>query len=411
MVDQYAKWESNNLRWQRENQQELRYETVSGLQDIISYQDADANRIGKKIILSSSFTGSVRYMQQLYQDSIAIVREFGKPSLFVTVTCNPNWPEITNELLPNQQPNDRPDLVARVFKLKLKSITNDLFVKGIFGKVISHIHVIEFQKRGLPHAHILMILVPKDRPNSPEDFDNLVCAEIPDQEQYPQLYETVSKSMIHGPCEHLNPNSSCMIDGKCSKNYPRDFVEQTTTNKYRYPLYRRRNNGKTIKKGNVIIDNRWIVPYNPYLSQKYNCHINVEICSSIRSIKYLYKYVYKGHDRVIVSIRDEQDEITNYLNARYVSAIESCWRLFNFEMQERSHKVERLPVHEENKQTVIFRSTETVEELLKKPTNTKLTQYFEVCAANQNDLLISILKYVDFPKYFIWKNRHWQKRK
>src|SRR6266498_3679706 len=171
LVDQYAKWESNQLRWYKNNQQELRYEIVSGLQDIISYQDADANRIGKKIILSSSFTGSVRYMQQLYQDSMIIVREFEKPSLFVTVTCNPNWPKITNKLLPNQQPNDRPDLVARVFKLKLKSITNDLFVKGIFEKVISHIHVIEFQKRGLPHAHILMILASEDRLKTPEDFD------------------------------------------------------------------------------------------------------------------------------------------------------------------------------------------------------------------------------------------------
>src|SRR6266498_3386051 len=244
LVDQYAKWESNNLRWQRENQQELRYETVSGLQDIVSYQDADANRIGKRIILSSSFTGLVRYMQQLYQDSMVIVREFGKPSLFVTVTCNPNLPEITNELLPNQQLNDRPDLVARVFKLKLKSITNDLFVKGIFEKVIFHIHVIEFQKRGLPHVHILIILVSKDRSNSLKDFDNLVCAEISDQEQYSQLYEIVSKSMIHGPCGHLNPNSLCMINGKYSKNYPRDFVEQTIINKYEYPLYRKRNNKK-----------------------------------------------------------------------------------------------------------------------------------------------------------------------
>jgi len=150
-----------------------------------------------------------------------------------------------------------------------------------------------------------MILAFEDRPNSPEDFDNLVYAEIPDQEQYPQLYETISKSMIYGSCGYLNPNSSCMVNGKCSKNYPRDFVEQIKINKYEYSLYRRKNNEKTIKKGNVIIDNRWIVSYNPYLSQKYNYHINVKICSSIRSIKYLYKYVYKGHDCVIVSIRDE----------------------------------------------------------------------------------------------------------
>ena len=62
--------------------------------------------------------------------------------------------------------------------------------------------------------------------------------------------------MIHGSCGHLNPNSLCMINGKYSKNYPRDFVEQTIINKYEYPLYRKRNNKKTIKKGNVIIDNK-----------------------------------------------------------------------------------------------------------------------------------------------------------
>ncbi len=112
---------------------------------------------------------------------MAIVREYGKPDLFVTVTCNSNWPEITNELLPNQQASDHSDLISRVFKLKLKSITNDLFVKDVLGKVIAHIHVIEFQKRGLPHAHILMILLPEDKPKTPEDFDKLVCAEIPDR--------------------------------------------------------------------------------------------------------------------------------------------------------------------------------------------------------------------------------------
>ena len=136
----------------------------SGLHDIISDEDANVEKIGKKVILSSSFTGSARYMQQLYQDSMAIVREFGKPDLFITVTCNPTWPKITNELLPNQKSSDRPDLVARVFKLKLKSITEDLFKKAVLGKVIAHVHVIEFQKKGLPHAHILIILIPKINP-------------------------------------------------------------------------------------------------------------------------------------------------------------------------------------------------------------------------------------------------------
>ena len=94
-----------------------------------------------------------------------------------------------------------------------------------------------------------------------------------------------------------------------------------------------KDDGRIIQKRGVAIDidNRWIVPYNPYLSQKYDCHINVEICSSICSVKYLYKYIYKGSDCTIVSIKkDDKNEIANYLNTRYISAIEKCGRLFNF---------------------------------------------------------------------------------
>ncbi len=97
--------------------------------------------------------------------------------------------------------------------------------------------------------------------------------------------------MIHGSYEILNPELSYMIDGKCSKCYYWEFIIITTTNKYGYLLYRRRNN-------RTIIDNRWIVSYNLYLYQKYNCHINVKIYLSIRLIKYLYKYVYKGPDHI-----------------------------------------------------------------------------------------------------------------
>src|SRR6266542_5007993 len=84
LVDQYAKWESNRLRWYRNNQQNLRTEIYSGLQDIVSDEDAIVDKIGKKIILSSSFTGSTRYMQQLYQDSMSIIREYEKSNLFIT---------------------------------------------------------------------------------------------------------------------------------------------------------------------------------------------------------------------------------------------------------------------------------------------------------------------------------------
>ena len=90
-----------------------------------------------------------------------------------------------------------------------------------------------------------------------------------------------------------------------------------------YPTYQRRNNGRTFNKQALKLDNRWIVPYNPYLSAKYNAHINVEIATSITSVKYLYKYVYKGGDRATAKVqgetdRLERDETKLYIDGRYV---------------------------------------------------------------------------------------------
>src|SRR4030095_5528151 len=135
----------------------------------------------------------------LYQDAIAIVRRFGKPDLFITFTCNPAWLEITVELLPGQHASDRPDLVSRVFHLKLKSLLDDILKKEIFGEILGYVSVIEFQKRGLPHCHMLFILGPENKIRTDEDIDRVVCAELPDPHSEPELHATVSKCMIHGP--------------------------------------------------------------------------------------------------------------------------------------------------------------------------------------------------------------------
>ena len=78
---------------------------------------------------------------------MAIVRALGKPSLFITMTCNPAWEEVTRALLPGQRPEDRPDVVARVFNLKLQRLLDDI-KQGAFGGKVGHLSVIEFQKRG-----------------------------------------------------------------------------------------------------------------------------------------------------------------------------------------------------------------------------------------------------------------------
>jgi len=209
-------------------------------------------------------------MQQYYQDAMAIVRRYGKPDYFITFTCNPNWKEIEENLMPQQNVDDRPDLVCRAFKLKLKALLKDLS-NGVLGRMVSLFYVIEFQKRGLPHAHILMIVAPEDKLRDPEMFNWVTCAELPDPVTNPELYQIVLSCMVHRPCGVHNSNACCMKDGKCSKNFPHAFCETTTDSSNGYPIYRRRNNGRTSTcriNGEVdVIDNQWIVPYNPCLSK------------------------------------------------------------------------------------------------------------------------------------------------
>jgi hypothetical protein len=93
-----------------------------------------------------------------------------------------------------------------------------------------------------------------------------------------------------------------MEEGKCKKQYPHKFQSETVTDVNGYPIYQRRDTGHTILVHGIELDNRWVILQNVYLSTKYDAHINDEVCNNIRAVKYLLKYVYKGHDRATVEI-------------------------------------------------------------------------------------------------------------
>ncbi|GBN32331.1 hypothetical protein AVEN_206086-1 [Araneus ventricosus] len=319
IVDAYVKTEGSRLHFLRQNQNDLRIELYRGLLDALERRAHNENiRTGKFIILSSSFQGSPRHMQQNYQDAMAMVRKFGKPDIFLTFTCNPSWSEILNSMEGVQRPEDRPDIIVRVFNMKLKELLEDICKHGIFGTVLADIYVIEFQKRGLPHAHILLTLDSESKIRTKDDIDKFVSAELP----YPcidlRLFKIVTKCMVHGPCGTININSPCMRDGQCCKSFPKQFKDDTDENVNGYPIYRRTAT-EPVQVGKYSIDNRWIVPYNPWLLKKFNAHINVEICASVKSVKYLYIYiyVYKGHDAASVKIQKEgaldHDEILSFI--------------------------------------------------------------------------------------------------
>ena len=95
--------------------------------------------------------------------------------------------------------------------------------------------------------------------------------------------------MMHSPCGSIRRNAPSMRDGKCKNKFPKVFAEFTTTGNDTHPIYQRRNNKRTVQVNGLELDNRWVVPHNPYLLLKYNGHINVEICSTVSAVKYLYK--------------------------------------------------------------------------------------------------------------------------
>lgn len=112
-------------------------------------------------------------------------------------------------------------------------------------------YTIEFQKRGLPHAHILIFLHPSSKYPTPDDIDKIISAEIPHLENQKELYNLVRTHMMHGPCGAANRSSPCMKDGKCTKYYPKKFEPSTRVDEDGYPIYRRRNNGNTIEKNGI----------------------------------------------------------------------------------------------------------------------------------------------------------------
>ena len=283
MVDAWASIEQNKLNWVRTHQKELRADVYSGLRDAaIGDDDNNLNLAehGVQIVLPSSIMGDEQYMNQLFQDSMAICRTFHKPDIFLTMTANPNWPEIQEQLLQEapppaganyrrrrQRPCDRPDIVARVFELKKKELLKEV-KNGLFGKVVGMVHTIKFQKRGLPHMHLLIFLDQEDKIHNANDVDDIVSAQIPDPELHPLLYQTVTNCMLHGPCGEHNRGAPCMVDGSCGKHFPKPFSEATVYGENGYPQYARPNNGRTVRKNGFTYDNSHVIPYNPYLSAK-----------------------------------------------------------------------------------------------------------------------------------------------
>ncbi|GAU22698.1 hypothetical protein TSUD_138210 [Trifolium subterraneum] len=359
VVDCYTMIEAQRLSFIRENQDKIRCDVLSGLQEAVDRGDVDASCVGKRIILPDSFTGGPRYMFNNSQDAMGICKRFGYPDLSITVTCNANWPEIRNFVdSKGLQPSDRPDIVC--------------------------MYTIEFQKRGLPHAHMLMWLDEKNKINTGRDIDKVISAELPHPKLYPKLYKIVSSFMMHGPCGEARLQSPFMKDHRCSKFFPKKYKTTTTIDDEGYPSYRRRNTSVVVEKNGVNLDNGYVVPYNPFLLMRYQAHINVEACNKSNAIKYLFKYVNKA---------------------------EAVWRTFAFDIHQKFSAVIRLSIHLEGQQVVKYDDSSSLHNVVRylEMVDTMFLAWF---TANQEYEEGRNLLYSEYPTKFVYiaKEHRWQPR-
>jgi hypothetical protein len=356
------------------------------------------------MLLPSSFVGSAKWYHMLYLDALTLPQRYHAPDLFITFTCNPRWIEIQRELPQGHTHQDHPDIVARVFWLKFKALMKDIVTHKIFGPVQAFVWRIEWQARGLPHVHLLVILVNPIR--SLREIDSMVSAEIPDPALFPELHCAVAEFQLHTPCDH-DPTAGCRVNSRqtCKRNFPKPMARATSIMGNTYPLYRRRGKFTCEVKGRVVSDD-WVVPYNPFLSLKYRAHINVEIASSIKSFKYVYKYVLKSPDSAVIAI----NEIQAHLNGRILSAAEAVWRFLNLPLHKEYPAVMRLHIHLPNEQTVIFDPTADEADIVNANASatSTLLQWF---ALNNRDVSARNYLYTEIPEHFVWHKNTWTRRK
>ncbi|KAJ9568236.1 LOW QUALITY PROTEIN: hypothetical protein OSB04_004202 [Centaurea solstitialis] len=361
IVDNYIKLETQRLDFYRLQQQEIRQEFLQGVVDAMATGKTEGSAIGRRIVLPATFIGGPRNMRRKYVDAMTLVQKFGKPDIFLTITCNPNWQEIKEHL--------------SVFHAKLEKLKHELFKNNIFGDVAAYTYVIEFQKRGLPHAHFLIILKSHCRMYTVEEYDKIVCAEIPDKKENIHLFNMVVKHMLHGPCGSLNPENTCMKNATCKNFYPKMKKQLRLTMHILYT--------------------------------------EDEIMELKLKFDVLHLIIDGSFHIILICFVTLIDEIEQYQSGRWVSPPEGAWRIFRFPLGEIKPAVIHLPLHLENYQPLTFKKRDRLSNILNNPTQRKtmLTEFF---TENQTNMFARSLKltYVQFPDYFVWKadKKIWTRR-
>ena len=304
--------------------------------------------------LPSSVHGSPRHMAALARNALILVSEFGCPHVFITLTCNPKWPEIVSQLLHGQTAFDRPDVTTTVFKSRLDimkmNIRNGKYFDGC--ELSYNFHVIEYQYRGLPHAHLvarfegaydiddpnranLLMFINKhfiaEMPRfEGEDYQNIF--ELNGVPEFTDVFKRKAVEMVR-----MNNTHKCAVaingckrqaEDECRRGYGRaDIIADTFVNETTNRIVYRRRMECDLK----------IVPYNLQMMMDWDSHINVEYSGSAYCALYLYKYCYKGaarKERIDLSFeqeQDSQDEIKMFIYGRIMCSMSAVWRMYGYQ--------------------------------------------------------------------------------
>jgi hypothetical protein len=318
--------------------------------NLVDLNDTDDNKYvrdnDKHMTLGGSVSGSIRHLTSCSRNGLYIVSKLGKPTVFITLTVNTEWPEIKMKLGPGQTAFDRPDIVCQVFHQKLEAILANIRLGKYFESnnlVEYEMRVIEYQHRGLPHAHIVVKLsnMPTDDEGIKDWIDKHISTYNPEacdpsvnEEQY-RYKELVRNFMLH----------KCRVKSKCcptgcqdDKGNCRKFFHKMTScdrscfDEKGFPRYKRRSSDLNV------------VSYNYGILMDWNGHANVCYTENSYTVNYLYSYIFKGNRKVKISLNtgtsresymdmeyeSMSNEINLHIKSRKICSMDAMFRILGY---------------------------------------------------------------------------------
>ena len=387
-VDSAMRIEFQRLRFMANHQENLRASSYAEL--VTAERENRIHETGRPTcqhtVLPSSFVGGPRDMSNRLQDSLRVMQVCGTPAFFVTMTCSNEsarglceaaWHGSRCETPGDCNCQDMPEMGVKVFRAQVEQLVSDAR-NGCFGPYQAHCYAIEFQKRGLPHVHML-VWTKDTRSVRDTRIDSIIAAEASRESDI--VFTLQMEKMLHA-CREASADGGkdgkigCIDSqtGHCSKGFAKQWAAETRFKSDGFPVYLRRSRadgqgfGRELETASCAAprlaqyardtklaagraaggdkrDNGYIVPTSAVLLNKYGVHINVEAVGSASVVKYLHKYIHKGVERIHAGASERgRDEIEQFTDFRYMSSCRAYWGHYGYPIHGMFPSVVALPV-------------------------------------------------------------------